>query len=252
MNMRKVKVVGEAAAGFGGTGMAMVSDFWWPMSMVDQVSILTGQKNSIADSADDWERDVERIRDGVVKKEAGGRAGKTEGQPAHTREAKLGSVFTQTSWDKEGYAIRDPDSTTYVGAIETAQEFGLRLYLEACKRGWNRAEKKVVIGDGAEWIWNIADQHFPGTIQVVDLYHARQHLWELARKLFPNQQAEQERWMVVHKDVLLEEGRLKTWWRHFIPSFRPIRSCQKRSASKPTTLRKTPHACGTPSSARNI
>src|ERR1035441_9318852 len=63
------------------------------------------------------------------------------------------------------------------------------------ERGWNRAEKKVVIGDGAEWIWNIAEQHFPGAIQIVDLYHARQHLWELARKLFPNQQAEQARWM---------------------------------------------------------
>jgi hypothetical protein len=122
-----------------------------------------------------------------VKKETVGRAGKTEGQPAHTREAKLASVFTQTTWDEEGYALRDPGSTTYVGAIEAVQESGPRLYLEGCKRGWNRAQKKVVIGDGAEWIWNIADQHFPGAIQIVDLYHARQHLWELARKLFPNQ-----------------------------------------------------------------
>jgi hypothetical protein len=145
----------------------------------------------------------------VVKKETLGRAGKTEGQPAHTREAKLGCVFTQTTWDAEGFALRDPGSTTYVGAIETAQEFGLRLYLEGCKRGWNRAEKKVVIGDGAEWIWNIAEQHFPGAIQIVDLYHARQHLWDLARKLFRNQEAEQERWMVVHKDALLDEGKIE-------------------------------------------
>jgi hypothetical protein len=145
----------------------------------------------------------------VVKKETVGRAGKTEGQPAHTREAKLGCVFTQTTWDKQGYAIRDPGSTTYVGAIETAQEFGPRFYLEACKRGWSRAEKKVFIGDGAEWIWNLADQHFPGAIQIVDLYHARQHLWELARKLFPNQQAEQQRWMVIHQDELLDEGKIE-------------------------------------------
>jgi hypothetical protein len=104
----------------------------------------------------------------VVKKETVGRQGKIEGQPSHTREAKLGCVFTQTTWDEEGFALRDPDSTTYVAAIETAQEFGLRIYLEACKRGWSRAEKKVVIGDGAEWIWNIADQHFPGAIQIGD------------------------------------------------------------------------------------
>jgi transposase len=71
------------------------------------------------------------------------------------------------------------------------------LWIDHCHL-WSRAQKKVVLGDGAEWIWNIADQHFPGAIQIVDLYHARQHLWELARKLFPNQQAEQARWMVVH------------------------------------------------------
>jgi hypothetical protein len=63
--------------------------------------------------------------------------------------------------DKEGCAIRDPDSTTYVAAIETAGEFGPRIYPEAWNRGWERAGKKVVIGDGAEWIWNIADEHFP-------------------------------------------------------------------------------------------
>jgi transposase len=50
-----------------------------------------------------------------------------------------------------------------------------------------------VTGDGAEWIWNIAAQHFPGAIQIVDLFHARQHLWELARNLCPNQEAERRR-----------------------------------------------------------
>ena len=103
----------------------------------------------------------------VRKTETEGRAGKVKGEPAHTREAKIGSVFTQTSWDKEGYPIRDPDSTTYVAAIESAGEFGTRIYLEAWNRGWERAEKKVVIGDGAEWIWNIAGDHFPGAIQIV-------------------------------------------------------------------------------------
>ena len=128
----------------------------------------------------------------MVKKETVGRQGKTDGQPAHTREVKLGCVFTQTTGIKEGYPIRDPDSTTYTGAIETAEEFGKRIYLEAWKRGWSRAEKKVVMGDGAEWIWNLADQHFPGAVQIVDLYHARQHLWELARRLYPNDEVESE------------------------------------------------------------
>jgi hypothetical protein len=145
----------------------------------------------------------------VVKKETEGRKGKTDGQPAHTREVKLGCVFTQTTWDEEGYAIRNPDSTTYTGAIEAAEEFGKRIYLEAWNRGWSRAAKKVVIGDGAEWIWNLADLHFPGAIQIVDLYHARQHLWELARKLYPNDQPAQKVWMKAHQKRLLDKGKIE-------------------------------------------
>ena len=131
----------------------------------------------------------------VVKVETQGRVSKIEGVPAHTREVKLGCVFTQTTADKDGRPVRDEDSTTYVAAIETAEEFGLRLYTEAWRRGWSRAKKKAVIGDGAVWIWNLADQHFPGAVQIVDLYHARQHLWELSAKLFPNHERHRKRWM---------------------------------------------------------
>jgi hypothetical protein len=145
----------------------------------------------------------------VVNKETVGRQGKTDGQPAHTREAKLGCVFTQTNWDQEGYPIRDPDSTTYTGAIETAEEFGKRLYVEVWKRGWSRAEKKVVMGDGAEWIWNLAEQHFPGAVQIVDLYHARQHLWELVRRLYPNDEVSQKAWIRNHQKRLLDKGKIE-------------------------------------------
>jgi hypothetical protein len=143
----------------------------------------------------------------TVKKETVGRQGK-DGKQARGRDVKLGCVFTQTTWDEKGYAIRDPDTTSYVGAIETSEEFGKRIYVEAYNRGWSRASKKVVMGDGAEWIWNLADEYFPGAIQIVDLYHARQHLWELVRKLYPNDEAERNRWMTIHQD-LLDQCKLK-------------------------------------------
>jgi len=133
--------------------------------------------------------------------------GKVEGQPARTREVKLGCVFTQTAHDREGFAIRDPDSTTYTGAIETAAEFGPRLYAEAQNRGWSRALKKVIMGDGAEWIWNLADLHFPGAIQIVDLFHARQHLWDIARLLYPGDDARQKQWILRHQPKL-DEGKI--------------------------------------------
>jgi hypothetical protein len=163
----------------------------------------------------------------VVKKETEGRSGKKEGEPAHTREVKLGCIFTQTQTDAEGYPIRDPDSTTYTGAIESSEQFGKRLYLEAWKRGWSRAEKKVVMGDGSEWIWNQAQLHFPGATQIVDLYHAREHLWELARKLHPNDAVSQNRWMMIHQD-LLDAGKIE----ELVSSFRSLETSPAELAEK--------------------
>jgi len=137
-----------------------------------------------------------------------GRAGRTEGQCARTRECKMGAVYTQTTVDEEGRPIRDPDSTTYVGAIETAEEFGFRIYTEAWRRGWEWAIVKVVIGDGAVWIWNQTDLHFPGAVQIVDLYHARQHLWDVAALLYPYDAAAKNHWITPMKD-LLDHGRIE-------------------------------------------
>ena len=180
----------------------------------------------------------------VVKKETLGRQGKTAGEPAHTRQVKLGCAFTQTKWDEEGYPVRDPDSTTYTGAIETAQEFGKRIYLEAGKRGWSRAEKKVVIGDGAEWIWNLADQYFPGAIPMVDLFHARQHLWELARALYANDEVHQQRW-VMRQQHKLDQGQIEK----LVSSLRSIQTSNPELANKISTqadyFEKNATACDT-------
>jgi hypothetical protein len=120
--------------------------------------------------------------------------GKNADEPAHTREVKLGCVFTQTTTDQQGRPVRDQGSTTYSGAIETAEQFGRRMYTEAWQRGWSIADKKIIIADGAVWIWNIADREFPGAIQIVDLYHAREHLWVLAGKLFSTDDRRRKRW----------------------------------------------------------
>jgi len=144
----------------------------------------------------------------VVRAETEGRKGKNVGEPARTREVKPGCVFTQTSSDDEGRPVRDEDSTTYVGAIENAEAFGLRLYNEAWRRGWSRAKLKVVLGDGAIWIWNGADVHFPGAVQIVDIYHAREHLFELAGRLLPANEKQRKRWLARCLDRL-DKGKIE-------------------------------------------
>jgi hypothetical protein len=144
----------------------------------------------------------------TVKAATEGRAGRAPGEPARTRECKLGAVFTQTTVDDQGRPVRNENSTTYVGAIETAEDFGLRLYSEVWNRGWDRATMRIVMGDGSHWIWNIAAQHFPGAIQIVDLYHAREHLWSLARKLYPADEVAQKRWLMPKLDWL-DNGKIE-------------------------------------------
>ena len=144
----------------------------------------------------------------MVSKELEGRTGKGSNGRAHTREVKLGCVFTQTTVDAEGWPVRDEDSTTYTGAIETAEEFSRRLYTEAQQRGWDRAQKKVVMGDGAEWIWNRTQEIFPGATEIVDLYHARHHLWDLSSKLHPSDVAAKRRWVMSHQHFL-DDGKIE-------------------------------------------
>ncbi len=144
----------------------------------------------------------------MVAKETEGRGGKGADGRAHTREGKLGCVFTQTTTDDQGRPVRDEESTTYTGAIESAAEFPQRIYTEAHQRGWSRAQIQVVMGDGADWIWNICQEQFPGAVAIVDLYHARQHLWDLGAKLHPNDENAKRRWVMTHQH-LLDEGNIE-------------------------------------------
>lgn len=144
----------------------------------------------------------------MVKKETIGRQGKFDPGQAKTREAKLGCVFTQTRVDKEGRPVRDEESTSYTGSIEPAEAFGQRIYQEAKRRGLDRAKEICVLGDGAPWIWNIADEHFYGATQVVDLYHAREHYWNVAKACFGQNKDKLHQWTEVRRKEL-DDGKVE-------------------------------------------
>lgn len=62
-------------------------------------------------------------------------------------------------------------------------EFGRRLHWEALRGGLGRAQAQLIVADGAPWIWNVAQDRWAGATQLLDFYHASQHLWELGRAL---------------------------------------------------------------------
>ena len=119
----------------------------------------------------------------MVAAETEGRDGKGEDGRAHTREVKLCCAFTQTTVDDDGWPVRDPGSSSYLATFAPAAGFGTLMAAEARRRGAGHVRQLVILGDGAHWIWNLASQHFPEATQIVDLYHAREHLHELARLL---------------------------------------------------------------------
>ena len=153
-----------------------------------------------------------------VRKEAvAGRAGKQPDGSARTREVKLVTVWTaESTHPKTGHPQRDEGSVSYTAAIESAASrdtdpqpsaFAQRVWREAVRRGFPRARRRVVLGDGAAWIWNICQEHFPGAIQIVDLYHSKEHLWAVARQLHPGDQTRREAWAEA-QCAALEDGRL--------------------------------------------
>ena len=115
--------------------------------------------------------------------ETAGRDGKGDDGRARTREVKLAVFFTQDKLDADGYPVRDRTSASVIATFEPAATFGNLVKAEGIRRGAGHARQFTIIGDGAAWIWNIATAKFPEATQVVDLYHAREHLHDLARKL---------------------------------------------------------------------
>ncbi len=148
--------------------------------------------------------------------ELAGRTGKQLDGSAKTREVKLVTVWSAESRDGDGNPMRDPGSVTYSAAIESAASrdvdpepsaFSNRAAREARRRGFQKARRRVVLGDGAPWIWNLATERFPGAIQIVDLYHAKGHLCEVAKAIYGPGTDLAASWGKLRRDEL-EQGRI--------------------------------------------
>ena len=144
------------------------------------------------------------------------RCGKQPDGRAKTREAKLAVVWSADTTDNNARPVRDPDSATYNAAIETIATrdtdtvpapFARRIRREAKRRGFDTAPRQVILGDGAPWIWNFADEHFPDATQIVDIFHAKGHLFEVAKAIYGPGSEVGERW-AKHQREALDEGRV--------------------------------------------
>jgi Uncharacterised protein family (UPF0236) len=184
-----------------------------------------------AEIAKDERQDVARMRavaptmdlglDGtgvpMRPQEVADRAGQQADGSAKTREAKLVTVWTAESRDKEGKPVRDPGSISYSAAMESAatpdtsphlSDFAAPVQREASRRGFTEALRPVVLGDGATWIWNTGSELFPQGTQILDRFHAKEHLGEVGKVIYGDS-PEAKAWIDARYDEL-DEGHLKS------------------------------------------
>jgi hypothetical protein len=149
--------------------------------------------------------------------EVADRAGKQADGSAKTREAKLVTIWTAESRDAEGKPVRDPGSVTYSAAIESAatldtspdlSDFVARVQREASRRGFTEAQRQVVLGDGSSWIWNGTTELFPQATQILDRFHAKEHLSQVGKVIYGDC-PEGKPWIQARYDEL-DEGHLKS------------------------------------------
>jgi hypothetical protein len=120
------------------------------------------------------------------KEELAGRKGKAADGVARTRMVNLGCVFTQHGLDEEGKPLRDNGSTSYLAGFTNQSEFGIGLRREAIRRGLFSAGEVVLLIDGASGLEKLGRDYFPEATQIVDFYHALEHVHGVIDLLMPH------------------------------------------------------------------
>ena len=114
-------------------------------------------------------------------------------------ELPTGRRAEECPWDRVG-------EKRYLAIQEEADRFGERVYTFAVRLGAERAHELVFLGDGAEWIWKLARERFSDARQILDFYHATEHLWNLARAVFGEGSAAGKQWAETCVERLRDRG----------------------------------------------
>lgn len=117
-------------------------------------------------------------------------------------------VFSDGSWTEMKCAsfLSEDHGRSTIATMERAEKFGELLYLEAVRRGVRNAGEVVFVADGAAWIWNLASHHFQSAVEIVDWYHATEHLWKIANTWYGQDQKKAACWVKKNKARLMEDG----------------------------------------------
>lgn len=118
------------------------------------------------------------------------------------KEAKVGVIFWSTDHDKSNRKRGKIRKREYVATLKSRNQFRntvLKLYNRVV--GETRPHT-VVIGDGAHWIWDMAREQFPGSIEILDFFHLSEYVWAVAKAAYSNQETTQQDWVKSQQNLL--------------------------------------------------
>jgi hypothetical protein len=113
------------------------------------------------------------------------------------REAKIGVIYQRGEPGRVTRAL-------YGATLRKAEPFGRRLRTMGHVMGVSYCRRMGVLGDGADWIWQLAAKYFTRAEEILDFYHALEHLWEAARARHGESKAARE-WIDQQIEWLLED-----------------------------------------------
>ena len=161
-------------------------------------------------------RKIESMANGKVEQKTDSRLGASmDGSMIYIRgeewkELKVGCIFkveaeptldaNTQDWIELGHA----HDLTYVSHLGGPETFGEKMWTEAQRRGWQQAADTQVVGDAATWIWNLSQTYFYDAYQIVDWYHAAEHLALAAHLAFGEGSQQALRWYTQQETPLFQ------------------------------------------------
>lgn len=138
-----------------------------------------------------------------------------------TKEAKVGVVFWEADHVKVSAQRKEVRRREYVGTLGSRQDFADQLFKRFAAVVKQTPCQVVVLGDGAKWIWEMAEMHYPKALQILDFYHVSEYVWNVARELYPDEPKRQQKWV---------NGPLKrlkaSRWQDVVESLRVLKGSQ--------------------------
>lgn len=120
------------------------------------------------------------------------------------KELKVGVVsgFEQNKTSDEAQVrLTNMDYRAVIGSVD---EFEAVLWALAVKQLVPYAGRLLVVADGAQWIWRLVSNLFPVCVQILDYYHAKQHLAQAAHACYPDDEGAAQSWFKQMSDCLFQ------------------------------------------------